>query len=245
QGKVGFDVQLSLDTIEEQMYLGHLHNNCPYLPDRFSSLLFLDGGGTGLLYRLLLDQGYRRHGKYLYRPDCTACAECKVLRVPIESFQRSQSQGRVWKKNQGLFEAMIQEPRVDDERLDVYRAYLASQHKNENPTSPSEYADFFVNTCLDNHSIELSLRYQGRLAGIGILDRLGDALSSVYFYFHPDFARMSPGTFSVLYEIELARSWGMRYYYPGYYIQDCKTMKYKSNFRPCEVLSDGVWQNLS
>lgn len=235
-------MEISQSTLEEQLYLGHLESACPYLPDKRSNLLFLDGRPVGALYRILLDQGFRRHGWHLYRPDCSGCAECRVIRVPVERFVRSRSQERVWRKGKGIFRTEIGPPVVNEERMNVYAAYLRYQHATEEVRDEASYHDFFVETCLGENTIELSLYADDRLAGIGILDTLGDALSSVYFYFHPDFARYSPGTYSVLAEIELALEWKLRWYYPGYYIAGCRAMEYKANFYPHELRSADGWE---
>lgn len=80
--------------------------------------------------------------------------------------------------------------------------------------------------------MEHRLYAQNRLVGIGILDLSGPALSSVYFYFDPDYNRYSPGVYSVLQEIEYAKTRGLDFYYPGYYIEKNASMNYKIKFRP-------------
>jgi arginyl-tRNA--protein-N-Asp/Glu arginylyltransferase len=76
------------------------------------------------------------------------------------------------------------------------------------------------------------------------VDRLERALSTVYFYFDPEFAPLSPGTWSALYEIHLAQQWRLSHYYLGYYIPGCPSMNYKARFRPCEIKQPDVpgWQ---
>ena len=73
-----------------------------------------------------------------------------------------------------------------------------------------------------------------------------NSLSSVYFYYDPDSSRRGLGTFGVLYEIETAAGLGIPYYYLGYWVAGCRTMQYKSDFRPAEVLDpDGAWRPLT
>jgi leucyl-tRNA---protein transferase len=230
--------------LERQLYLGHLASPCPYLDDRESNLLFLDGKTVGSHYRSLLDAGYRRHGKLVYRPDCAGCSECRVIRVPLAEFRMSKSQRRVWNRGQHVFEVRVVSPSYSDEKAAMYEAYLRHQHdKSEGIIDEDRYSDFFVDSFLGEGTREIQLWAEGRLAGVGILDMVADVLSSVYFFFDPKWAPFSPGTFSALAEIDWARSQNLAYYYLGYYIEDCRTMVYKASYRPCEISTlSGTWE---
>ena len=242
-------LDLSIETLEGQLYLGHINGPCSYLPDRESSLMFLDGRGIGQLYRLMLDRGYRRHGNHLYRPDCAGCFECQVLRVPVAEFRPTRSQRRVWRQGQAAFRHEIHPTGYTAEKLALYERYLEFQHDRpprvpdqteaksggEQVLNEGSYREFFVDSFLGAGTFELRLYVGQRLAGLAILDRSGDALSAVYFFFEPDFARLSPGTYAILLELELARQWGLKWFYPGYFIRDCPAMSYKQNFGPHEL----------
>ena len=233
------------------MYLGHIQGSCSYLPGRDQSLLFLDGRGVGQVYRLLLDAGYRRHGMHLYRPDCVGCHECRVLRIPVKDFQPTRSQRRVWKRGQSVFRHEVGKPEYSREKLELYERYLAHQHdrteKKDEALSAAHYCEFFVDSFLEPHTHELRIYFRDpeqpdaaeRLAGVAILDQAGDALSAVYFFFDPDFARHSPGTYAIVLEIEIAKEMGLRYFYPGFYIRGCAAMAYKANFGPHEIRTPG------
>ena len=54
-------------------------------------------------------------------------------------------------------------------------------------------------------------------------------ISSVYFFFDPDYSKLSLGTFSALYEIDWMRKRGMRYYYLGLFVESCAHLNYKAN----------------
>ena len=227
--------------------LGEGVDACPYLPDRVATFQFLDGAIAPLAYRQLLDHGYRRCGTLLYRPVCSACQACEVLRVPVAQFTPSKSQRRAARRGDALFTTVCAPAELTPEKLALYRRYLAYQHGEEDAeTEADAYQAFLVDSCLGEQTFEVQLRDGDRLAGVGIVDRLPDALSSVYFYFDPDYARLSPGTYSVLIEIRLAREWGLAWYYPGYYIEDCPAMNYKAAFRPCarKTCDAAAWQRL-
>lgn len=244
-------MELSLPAIEDQLYLGHIQGACLYLPGHEQSLLFLDGRGVGQVYRLLLDAGYRRHGMHLYRPDCLSCSECRVLRIPVARFEPTRSQRRVWKRGQSMFRHELGEPEYSREKLELYERYLAHQHKRtekkDEALSAAHYREFFVDSFLAPQTRELRIYVRDpeepaapeRLAGVAILDQAGDALSAVYFFFDPDCARHSPGTYAILLEIELAKEMGLRYFYPGFYIPGCAAMAYKANFGPHEIRTPG------
>ncbi len=234
------------EDLESQFYIGHHHSECPYLPGRMATLFFLDGTHVGELYRILLDDGYRRNGSLLYRTECDECHECQVIRLPVENFLMTRSQKRVWKKGESSFTSEVGKPSITEEKKEMYRRYLSHQHKREENVDSESYEDFFEDTFLGERTLELRLYSENRLAGVGILDRVGDVLSSVYFYFDPDFAHLSPGVYSILKEIELCREWNLRYHYPGYYIADCPAMNYKAQFGPAQLHTPGKsgWQTI-
>jgi arginine-tRNA-protein transferase len=237
----------SLNDFEEAIHLADVPDACPYLHDQVATFRFGNGRLAAPRYRELLDAGYRRNGDFVYRPRCRNCQECQVLRVPVAGFQPSREQRRIWRRGAPLFEVHLGAPGVSAEKIALYRAYLRFQHNDPAmDVDPERYARFMVDSCLGGRTLEAQYRIDGRLAGVGILDRLPDALSSVYFYFDPAIARLSPGTFSVLHEIELARQWGFPYYYLGYFIQACGSMNYKARFRPCEIKrpDDTGWRKL-
>lgn len=218
-------------------YLGHGRSDCPYLPGREMRLLYLDGIWVAHVYDRLLDAGFRRSGENVYRPDCRGCTQCKVIRVPVDRFRKTKEQRRIWNRGVRLFKVRVEPARYTEEKLALQRRYLAYQHSQPEDELPdeSDYRRFLVESCLGERTREIQLRKDGMLVGLGIFDELPRALSTVNFFFDPSVARWSPGTFSALAEIELARQWGKSHYYLGYYIAECRTMNYKARFRPNEI----------
>jgi len=214
--------------------LGRVEADCPYLPDRTARYAYLDGMRVGMHYGALMDQGYRRSGRLVYRMECESCAECQIIRIPVAHFQRSRSQERVWRKGQSLFRHALVDPDCTTEKIELYSRYLDYQHQRSETPHPLDYESFLVHTCLDS-TRELQLFHEGRLMGLGILDFFADRMSSVYFFFDPDYRSFSPGTYSFLLELELARTMGLAFHYAGFYIADCRRMNYKKNFAPNQI----------
>ncbi|KAI5951973.1 ATE1 [Candida jiufengensis] len=69
-----------------------------------------------------------------------------------------------------------------------------------------------------------------KLIAISILDFLPSGISSIYFIWDTDYAHLSLGVISSIYEILLCEKLGYRWYYLGYYVEDCDKMNYKANF---------------
>lgn len=236
-------LEINREEVESVIHLGDVSDPCPYLPGQMATFRFGNGYLVGAHYEQLLDWGYRRNGVHVYRPVCTSCSECWVLRVPVDRFQMTKSQRRVWNRGQEVFEVTWGSCRYTPEKAAVYERYLRYQHaSDEGPVDEERYSAFLVDSCLRHETLEFQYRVDGRLAGVGIVDRLARVLSTVYFYFDPDFAHLSPGTWSALYEIHQARAWHLSHYYLGYFIHGCGAMNYKARFRPCEIKQPDIPQ---
>jgi len=215
---------------------------CSYFPDRHcQTRAFYTDSLPGVWYHRFMDAGFRRSGKVIYQPVCPACRDCVPIRVPVGRFTASKSQRRVWRRNQDLA-VTIQEPHPTPEKHQLYERYRKHWHNSEDHQDWETFTRFLYDTPVD--TLEFLYRdARGQLLGVGICDVCPQSLSSVYFYFDPDAAHRSPGTFSALYELQWARQHEIPYYYLGYWIQNCGAMEYKSNFHPHELLNtDGAWR---
>ncbi|MDR1317951.1 MAG: arginyltransferase [Spirochaetales bacterium] len=219
------------------LYRGHTHK-CPYLPRRVCQMEFLTRGDLpGEVYEALLGQGFRRSGNMFYRNVCPGCAECVQMRIPVASFVPSGSQKRVVRKNADVRISIVPaEFRTDV--FDLYQRYCAFKH-GENGDDKNAFRGFLCDSPLDTR---MTLYHAGGvLAAVGWIDVLPRGLSSVYFAFEPEFARRSPGIFSIVREIGIAKSMGLDYYYLGFLVEASPKMSYKAAFGPHERLIGGEW----
>ena len=79
--------------------------------------------------------------------------------------------------------------------------------------------------------------YDGnRLVAVGLIDETPNALSSIYFFYHPDLRSLGIGVASVLFEIEYAQQRRLGHVYLGYRVRECPSTSYKTQFRPHDLL---------
>lgn len=214
---------------------------CAYFPERPAQMrAFWADEMDADLYQQFMDAGFRRSGQVVYQPMCRHCRACLPLRVPVAAFQPSKSQRRVLRRNEDL-RLRVGTPTPTTEKFEIYQRYQTHWHDGAMAGAWAEFVEFLYTSPVP--SIETEYRdANGRLIGVGICDVTSQALSSVYFYFDPAESARSPGTWSILREIELARQMGLPYYYLGYWVAGCGKMDYKAAYYPHEVLQPwGQW----
>ncbi|MGB1014027.1 MAG: arginyltransferase [Nannocystaceae bacterium] len=188
-----------------------------------------------------LEVGDRRQGVLLYQTKCPACRACEPIRIDVPRFAANKTQRRVWRKGQKRFRVEMGSPGLSDERVELYNRHKFGRGLNsdDKPIDPEGYRIFLVDSCCP--TFELRYYVGDTLVGVAIVDRGAEALSAVYCYFDPDYEDLSPGTFSILMQVELCRRWSLPYLYLGLYIEECSSMAYKRRYLPHERLIDGAW----
>lgn len=187
-----------------------------------------------------LAQGDRRIGRMLYRTACPTCRECEPIRIPVETFEPTRSQRRVWRRNQDL--RIETSPAVfSEEKLAIYNRHKLERGlaRHERPMSAKGYRGWFTETC--TATIETRYLLDEKLVGVGITDLGARDSSSVYYFFDPDQSARSLGVFSVMVEIAWLRARGGRYHYLGLFVRDCRHLAYKATWYPHERLIGGEW----
>jgi arginyl-tRNA--protein-N-Asp/Glu arginylyltransferase len=215
---------------------------CSYLPVQRARTVFV-APETPIdteLQSNLSRAGFRRSGQYLYRPQCAACRACIPTRVPVDAFRPRRSQRRCLARNADL-EIDLINARRDPELYALYARYIDMRHDDGDmyPASEAQYDSFLLGTW--SRTLMLRARLEGTVVAVGVIDLLDDGVSAVYSFFDPALEARSLGTFTVLSEIDLARSLGLPYLYLGYWIAACTKMTYKADFRPQEHFDASRW----
>ena len=216
---------------------------CSYLDDRIATTGFVDPNIVvdNQLYGRLSTMGFRRSGNHLYTPLCDGCNACVSARIPVALFLPNRSQKRCLKGNADV--AVCHTQRIDfDEHYPVYQQYIFDRHQDGDMFPPSRAQfDQFLGSVRDCTTF-LEFRVDNRLIGCAVVDVLPNALSAIYTYFDPLYSSRSLGTLAVLLQVALANELGLKYLYLGYWIADCQKMRYKTNYRPLELLRENAWK---
>ncbi|XP_062555478.1 arginyl-tRNA--protein transferase 1 isoform X2 [Armigeres subalbatus] len=138
----------------------------------------------------------------------------------------------------------------------VYKKYQSEVH-NDPPKTIEEYLDFLVtsplqfNTGANTPSCGLGSFHQqywldDRLIAVGVIDVLPSCVSSVYFFYDPEYSFLSLGTYASMRELAFTRKLhqhtpSISNYYMGFYIHSCPKMRYKSNLHPSYLLCPEVY----
>jgi leucyl-tRNA---protein transferase len=70
-----------------------------------------------------LQQGWRRFGWAMFRPECPSCRMCQSLRVPVAAFRPNASQRRAWKRNEGEVTVRVGAPALSQDRLELWARF--------------------------------------------------------------------------------------------------------------------------
>jgi arginyl-tRNA--protein-N-Asp/Glu arginylyltransferase len=230
--------------------------SCGYLPDKLAQSLIAAPQHliNANVYSGLIQQGFRRSGKFAYRPHCDGCRECIAVRVNVQQFQPNKSQKRAFKRHQNLDVAILPIA-FHEEHHALYKAYQTARHsedigKDADQDDEEQYRNFLCQTNVD--SVMVEFREHGILRMVSVIDLVYDGISAVYTFYdtrqpQPNDEmlttkkRASYGTYNVIWQIEWAKQLRLPYLYLGYWIRESQKMAYKQNFKPLEKLIDGEW----
>lgn len=97
--------------------------------------------------------------------------------------------------------------------------------------------------------------FDGNLIAVGVLDILTKSITTVYFFYDPNYTHLKLGIYSALVEISMIRQMAKRhsgppeknkliYYHIGFYVHECIKMHYKTRFKPAYLLCSETWEYL-
>jgi arginine-tRNA-protein transferase len=230
----------------EELYLnlgGNLSQSpCAYFKEKthIAHTIFLEPEYkiNDKIFDILLSKGYRRSGPIFYKSICPGCGLCVPIRINVNDFTLSKSQKRVLRKNTDI-EIKYDENICNEEKFELMNLYLLNKHDHKK-LSYTDFKYYYYTSPVS--TIDFKYYFKGKLIGVGIVDLAYNSLSTVYFYFDMNFAKLSPGVFSIIKEIQYAELHNKNHYYLGYYINSHNKMNYKTHYRPYELFVDNKWR---
>jgi len=219
---------------------------CSYLPEEEARTIYVEPGTKvdDTLHTQLSELGFRRSGRYIYRPNCENCKACVPTRIPVASFQPNRSQRRNWKRNNSL-RAIVEVPSFTSQRFNLYSRYIEQRHSEGDmfPANSTQFEDFLVTGTENTRFVDFFL--EDELVAMAVIDQLASGISAVYTCFAPELTSKGLGVYMILWQIEHARSNNLPYVYLGYWIKDCDKMNYKIDYQPIELLGTNGWTRTS
>ena len=217
---------------------------CPYLEGRVESRIAVDltGPDASERYDRLSQTGFRRTGRFAYRPDCLGCSACVSVRVLAEKFRAGRSHRRIQNLNADL--KVLERPAVaTPEQFWLFRRYQLTRH-GDGDMATMDFSDYraIVEEGLPETRLIEFRKPDGRLVLVGLIDWLRDGPSAVYGFFEPKETRRSLGSLLILWLIEQAQARELPHTYLGYWIAECRKMTYKTRFQPLEGFGEDGWQ---
>ena len=192
-------------------------------------------------FKSLISKGFRRSGQYVYKPNCEKCSACIPIRLLASNFNASRSQKRAKKYLNKLSVKLL--PLVfNQEHYNLYVHYQNKRHRSDDKSEDdvADYNDFLIKSNVNSKLVEFRLNSQ--LQMITIIDIIDDAISAVYTFYDCSDQKLSLGTMSIIWLLEFCKKENLPYLYLGYWIYESQKMKYKTNFKPYELMIEGVWQ---
>lgn len=194
------------------------------------------------LMGVLLAAGFRRNGNTIYTMKCPECQACTPIRLIPDQFSPNRSQRRTLKKNLDIT-VELASLAPTGEKLALLEKFFQHRYPGRNNNAHDYYAGFFLTNA--EFSFEATYRLAGRLVGTAIIDAGATWMNAVYFFFDPDLADRSLGTFNILQLLELCRKHGLKELYLGFWIGEVRAMRYKAAFLPHQLFRQGEWQTVN
>ncbi len=221
---------------------------CGYLPNKLAQSLIaaphhlVDTN----IYSGLIHQGFRRSGKFAYRPHCENCNACIAIRLILSEFAPTRSQKRAYKQHTNLT-ARVLPLDYFQSHFELYTDYQNLRHADteiSNPTdeddSANQYMQFLCMSNVESLMVEFC-DAANQVKIVSVIDVVRDGVSAVYTFYDATDTKSSYGTYSILWLAEWTKSLGLPYLYLGYWIAESQKMAYKQQFKPQEKLIDGEW----
>lgn len=177
----------------------------------------------------LLASGYFRTGNYLMRTRVLYFNEQILntlhIRILLEEHSFSKSMHKLLRKNSERFTWHIQPYKITPEKELLYKKHRIRFKGNSSPNLTAYLFDNYNKNVFN--TFEINLYDNGRLVGFSFFDVGLTSMASIIGIFDQAYEKYSLGIYTMLLEIEYAKSLQLKYYYPGYVAHEPSQFNYK------------------
>jgi len=200
---------------------------------------------TAEQYDEFLANGWFRDSSMLYRSDLVVLdaevLEVVHVRIPLDHFSYRKGQRTLMRKIENRFNVIVREPLLTDAHNQLYQAQM---HRFRGFVH-SGIQDFLFRSEDDPIELmEVAVYDRDRLIAVSFFDLGAKCIASLIGLYDPAYSSFSLGYYTMLKEMEWARSAGMTHYYPGYVFDLPTDFDYKLRTGIPETLIPGVgWRD--
>jgi len=212
-----------------------LDENCSYIPGLKQTTHYKIIQECDMEYNShLIERGWRRFGNMYFRPKCEGCSACESIKIDVNDYRFSKSERRVLKKASYL-RTVLRRPTASHEHIALFKKYHDFMHEkrgwDKQEINIKNYYVSFVNG-YNEYGFEVLYFDDDKLVAVDLIDILPNGISSIYFYYDPDYSHLSLGKYSMLRQISYAKSHHLEWIYMGYYVKECQSLAYKADYKP-------------
>jgi arginine-tRNA-protein transferase len=228
--------------INLEPHLQNVPTECPYgLPHQAIYRMARFSVIPEEIMGILLAAGFRRYGNTVYTMACATCCSCVPIKLNPFEFSPNRNQKRCAKRNKDLTVAKTHIA-PDQEETALLQNFFDHRYPGKNNRAEEYYSGFFLNS--SELSMAIRFSFQGKLIGVSIIDVGRSWLNAVYFFFEPESAKRSLGTFNIITLIDLCKEENIQDLYLGYWIKESRAMNYKAAFLPHSILIGQNWEKI-
>lgn len=149
------------------------------------------------------------------------------LRYDLDSLEYPKSIRKIKRKNDSLYQTTIGPATINSPRYQkLYNLYRANFSGILPPTLKENILGTDQSTIYRTFAVEIS-DSEGTLVALSLFDIGASSIASIQGIYHPDYAKDSLGIYSMIREVEWAKRYGKKFFYPGYFVPGWSRFDYK------------------
>ncbi|MCC6515567.1 MAG: hypothetical protein IT275_04365 [Chitinophagales bacterium] len=177
----------------------------------------------------LLASGYFRTGNYMLRTRVLyfndEILNTLHIRILLKEHTFSKSLQKMLQQNNKRFTYNILPFNITVEKEGLYKAHSKRFKGNASPTLSSYMLDTSNKSVFNTY--EINIYDNGKLIAFSFFDIGINSMASIIGIFDQNYSKHSLGIYTMLLEIEYAKSIQLKYYYPGYVAYEPSQFNYK------------------